>query len=165
MVKKPGKKAKHNAKRKRVPVRPSWKEYFMDMARLTARRSTCVRRAVGAILVRDNRLLASGYNGAPKGLKHCNELGECLRAKLGVPSGERHEICRGVHAEQNAIVQASIFGVSVAGSTLYSTTFPCVICAKLLVNAGIREIVFESDYEDKLARRILREAGVKLVKF
>lgn len=137
----------------------------MDMARLIARRSTCVRRAVGAILVRDNRLLASGYNGAPKGLKHCSELGECLREKLRVPSGERHEICRGVHAEQNAIVQAAIFGASVEGSVLYATVFPCVICAKLLVNAGIREVVFESDYEDRLAGRILREAGVRLVKF
>jgi dCMP deaminase len=136
----------------------------MDMARLTAQRSTCVRRAVGAILVRDNRLLASGYNGAPKGLKHCDELGECLRTKRRVPSGERHEICRGVHAEQNAIVQAAIFGASVTGSTLYSTTFPCIICAKLLINAGIREIVYESQYEDKLAARILREGHVRLVK-
>ncbi|MDQ7778928.1 MAG: dCMP deaminase family protein [Planctomycetota bacterium] len=144
-------------------TRPSWDEYFMAMARLTARRSTCVRRAVGAVLVKDHHLLASGYNGAPKGLKHCSELGECLRERLRVPSGERHEICRGVHAEQNAIVQAAVFGGPIAGACLYTTTFPCVICAKLLLNAGIRRIVFETDYEDPLAKKILREGKVKLV--
>jgi len=146
-------------------TRPDWNEYFMEIARLVSRRSTCLRRKVGAILVKDKEILSTGYNGAPKGLKHCVDLGGCLREQLKVPSGERHEICRGVHAEQNAIVQASVFGVSISGATLYTTTFPCVICAKLLVNAGIKNIIYEGEYEDDLSRKILKESGIKLCLF
>ncbi|RLF35737.1 MAG: cytidine deaminase, partial [Thermoplasmata archaeon] len=109
--------------------RPSYDEYFMEMAHVVAKRSTCLRRKVGAILVKDKHILSTGYNGAPKGLKHCSEVG-CLREKLRVPSGQRHELCRGLHAEQNAIIQAAVFGVSIEGSTLYCTNAPCVVCAK-----------------------------------
>lgn len=142
--------------------RPSWDEYFMKLAHVISSRSTCLRRKVGAILVKDKRILATGYNGAPKGLPHCKN---CLREELGVPSGQRHELCRGVHAEQNAIIQAAVFGVSTKGATLYTTTFPCIICAKMLVNAEIEEIVYDSDYEDQESAKILREAGIKIRKF
>ncbi len=142
--------------------RPSWDEYFMRIAHVVASRSTCLRRKVGAVLVKDKRILATGYNGAPKGLPHCKT---CLREELGVPSGQRHELCRGVHAEQNAIIQAAVFGVSTKGAALYTTTFPCIICAKMLVNAELDEIVYDSDYEDPESVKILKEAGVKMRKF
>ena len=142
--------------------RPSWDEYFMRIAHVVASRSTCLRRKVGAILVKDKRILATGYNGAPKGLPHCET---CLREELGVPSGQRHELCRGVHAEQNAIIQAAVFGVSTKGAVLYTTTFPCIICAKMLINAEVEEIVYDSDYEDPESVKILKEAGVKMRKF
>jgi len=142
--------------------RPSWDEYFMRIAHVVASRSTCLRRKVGAILVKDKRILATGYNGAPKGLPHCET---CLREELGVPSGQRHELCRGVHAEQNAIIQAAVFGVSTKGAVLYTTTFPCIICAKMLINAEVDEIVYDSDYEDPESVKILKEAGVKMRKF
>ncbi|RLF04567.1 MAG: cytidine deaminase [Thermoprotei archaeon] len=142
--------------------RPSWDEYFMRIAHDVASRSTCLRRKVGAILVKDRRILATGYNGAPKNLPHCVK---CLREELGVPSGQRHELCRGVHAEQNAIIQAAVFGVSTKGATLYTTTFPCIICAKMLINAEIAEIVYDSDYEDPESAKILREAGIKIRRF
>ncbi|RPI47511.1 MAG: cytidine deaminase [Chloroflexi bacterium] len=139
--------------------RPTWEEYFMDITRLVAKRSTCLRRQVGAVLVKDKRLLATGYNGAPSGLSHCLEAG-CLREKNNIPSGERHELCRGIHAEQNAIIQAAFHGVRIQGATLYCTNLPCVICAKMLINAGIKEIVYESGYADDLTRDMLREAGI-----
>ena len=139
--------------------RPSWDEYFMDITRVVATRSTCLRRQVGAVVVKDKRLLTSGYNGAPQGLAHCLEVG-CLRERLGVSSGERHELCRGLHAEQNAIVQAALHGVGIAGSTIYCTHQPCSACAKMIINAGIRRIVFEFPYPDELARDLLTEAGV-----
>jgi len=142
--------------------RPSWDEYFMRIAHVVASRSTCLRRKVGAVLVKDKRILATGYNGAPKGLPHCET---CLREELGVPSGQRHELCRGVHAEQNAIIQAAVFGVSTKGAVLYTTTFPCIICAKMLINAEVDEIVYDSDYEDPESLKILKEAGVKMRKF
>jgi len=142
--------------------RPSWDEYFMRIAHDVASRSTCLRRKVGAILVKDRRILATGYNGAPKGLPHCVK---CLREELGVPSGQRHELCRGVHAEQNAIIQAAVFGVSTKDATLYTTTFPCIICAKMLINAEIAEIVYDSDYEDPESAKMLREAGIKIRRF
>ena len=123
-------------------IRPSWDEYFMEIAWLVSKRSTCLRRKVGAILVKDKRILATGYNGAPKGFKHCKEVG-CIRQKLNVPSGERHELCRGLHAEQNAIIQAAVFGVSIRGSTMYITTFPCSVCAKMIVNAEIKEVIYD----------------------
>jgi len=152
-------------KRRRLESgRPSWDEYFMEMARLVARRSTCLRNKVGAVLVKDNRILATGYNGAPKGLPHCSETG-CLREKLRIPSGERHELCRGLHAEQNCIIQAAVFGVSTRGATLYCTHFPCSICAKMIINAEIAEIVYEHDYDDKMSRKLLEQAKIKVRRF
>ena len=135
----------------------------MDIADLVSRRSTCLRRSVGAVLVKDKRVLATGYNGAPSGLNHCLDVG-CLREQLNVPSGERHELCRGLHAEQNAIIQAALHGVSVNNATLYCTNQPCVICAKMIINAGITEVVIKAKYGDKLAEEILKEAGVKVSK-
>lgn len=145
-------------------MRPSIDEYFMEMAHLASKRSTCIRHNVGCVVVKDKRILATGYNGAPKGLKHCEEAG-CVRARLSVPHGERHELCRGLHAEQNAIIQAAIFGVSVKDSNLYSTHYPCSICAKMLINADIKEIVYDRDYKDELAKQILSESNIKVRKF
>lgn len=141
--------------------RPSNDEYFMEMAQLVSSRSTCLRRKVGAVIVKDKRVLSTGYNGSPKGTMHCEELG-CIRVKLNVPSGTRHELCRGVHAEQNAVTQAAYFGVSVDGSTIYTTTYPCSMCAKILINAGIKEIVYSEGYSDDLSQQLLNEAGIKM---
>lgn len=141
--------------------RPSWDEYFMSIADQVAGRSTCLRRACGAVIVRDKRILATGYNGAPKGLKHCDEVG-CLREQLGIPSGEKHELCRAIHAEQNAVVQAAKYGSPIDGATVYSTHQPCVLCAKILINAGCAEIVFRDAYPDTLSEGLLDEAGVML---
>lgn len=141
--------------------RPDWDTYFMDIARVVARRSTCLRRQVGAIVVKERRVLTTGYNGAPAGLAHCADVG-CERQRLGIPSGERHELCRGLHAEQNAIIQAAVHGVSIRGGTLYSTDHPCSVCAKMLVNAGIRRVVYGGPYPDRLAVSILAEAGVQV---
>lgn len=146
-----------------APARPSWDEYFLELTRVVAKRATCLRRRVGALLVRDKRILASGYNGAPAGLPHCSEVG-CRRDQLGIPSGERQELCRGLHAEQNAIIQAALHGVNTRGSVLYCTTQPCVICAKMLINAGVVRVVYEGDYADELAREMLAEARVELVR-
>lgn len=142
-------------------MRPSWDEYFMEIAEVVATRSTCLRRRVGAIIVQDKRILATGYNGAPTGLSHCGVSG-CLREQLQVPSGERHELCRGLHAEQNAIIQCAVHGISVQGATLYSTTQPCVLCSKMLINAGIKKIIFQGAYPDELSLRLLQEAGIEL---
>jgi len=144
--------------------RPQWQEYFMDIARLVSRRSTCTRRHVGAILVKDKRILATGYNGAPTGLAHCADIG-CLRQKHGVPSGQRHELCRGLHAEQNAIIQAAYHGISIVGATLFCTTMPCSICLKMLINAGIRQIVFQEGYPDELSQGLLTEADIEIIRF
>ena len=141
--------------------RPSWKEYFMDIAFLVARRSTCRRRQVGAVVVRNKRILATGYNGAPTGLPHCLDIG-CLREELGVASGERHELCRGLHAEQNVIIQAAYHGVSVKGATLYCTNLPCSICSKMLINAGIGQIIYQEGYADPMAQEMLKLTDVKL---
>lgn len=141
--------------------RPSWDEYFMDIARLVARRSTCLRRKVGAIVVRDKRILATGYNGAPSGVPHCLEAG-CLREKMGIPSGERHELCRGLHAEQNVIIQAAYHGVSIKGATLFCTNLPCSICSKMLINAGIHDIKYLEGYADPLAEDMMKASGVRL---
>ena len=127
--------------------------------RVVSRRSTCLRRNVGAVIVKDKRILATGYNWAPSGLPHCIEVG-CLREQLGVPSGQRHEMCRGLHAEQNAIIQAAKYGIPVEGSTIYSTTEPCSLCAKMLINAGIKRIVYQNAYADELSRQLLSEAGI-----
>jgi dCMP deaminase len=144
--------------------RPTWEEYFMEITRLVAKRGTCLRRQVGALLVKDKRILATGYNGAPSGVPHCQEVG-CLREKRNIPSGERHELCRGLHAEQNAIIQAAFHGIRIAGATLYCTNQPCVICTKMIINAGIQEIIFESGYGDDLAREMLVEAKIPLRQF
>jgi len=141
--------------------RPSNDEYFMEMAQLVSSRSTCLRRKVGAVIVKDKRVLSTGYNGSPKGTKHCEELG-CIRVQMNVPSGTRHELCRGVHAEQNAVTQAAYFGVSVDGASIYTTTYPCSMCAKILINAGIREIIYSEGYSDDLSKQLLDEAGIKL---
>lgn len=141
--------------------RPNWDEYFMDIAGLVSRRSTCLRRGVGAVLVRDRRILATGYNGAPTGMRHCLDVG-CLREQRNVPSGERHELCRGLHAEQNAIIQAALHGVSVKDSTLYCTNQPCIICSKMIINAGIVHIFVRELYRDDLAEEMLQESGIKV---
>lgn len=133
----------------------------MELCLLVSRRSTCLRRSVGSVLVKDKRILATGYNGAPSGLAHCLDVG-CLREKLNIPSGERHELCRGLHAEQNAFIQASLHGISVKGATLYVTNQPCIICAKMLINAGISEIVIADGYPDKMAMDFLKQAKIKL---
>ena len=143
--------------------RPDWDHYFMQMAELTAHRSTCLRRHVGAVIVKDKHIIATGYNGAPRGIAHCDEKGGCLREKLGVPSGERHELCRALHAEQNAIIQAATLGQSIEGATIYITNQPCVICAKMIINAGIERIVVKDGYPDELSVEILAEAGLRIV--
>jgi len=135
----------------------------MRIAHLVSERSTCLRRKVGCVLVRDRHILATGYNGAPSGVKHCAELG-CLRQKLGIPSGERHEICRGIHAEQNAIIQAAISGVSINGCDVFCTTHPCLQCSKMLVNCGVFTVYYCEDYPDPLAASLLAEANVRTVK-
>jgi dCMP deaminase len=139
--------------------RPDNDTYFMKMAELVATRSTCLRRQVGAVVVKEKRVLTTGYNGAPKGLKHCEEVG-CVREQNQVESGTRHELCRGVHAEQNAVIQAAYFGISIKDATMYTTNFPCVLCAKILVNAGIREVVYKDEYVDDLSKDILNESRV-----
>lgn len=144
--------------------RPDWDQYFMDIAKVVASRSTCLRRRVGAIIVKDRRILASGYNGAPVGLKHCLEIG-CLRERQGIPSGERHELCRGLHAEQNAMIQAAVYGTAIKGASYYVTHQPCVLCAKILINAGIKKIVFQGEYPDPLALKMFEEAAVELVRY
>ena len=143
-------------------TRPDWDTYFLDIVDLVSRRSTCLRRAVGAGLVRDKRILSTGYNGAPSKLQHCLDIG-CLREQLQVPSGERHELCRGLHAEQNAIIQAALHGVSAKDATLYCTNHPCVICAKMIINAGITHIVIRNGYSDKLAAEMFKEAAISVV--
>jgi dCMP deaminase len=142
-------------------ARPPWDEYFMSIARLVAGRSTCLRRRVGAILVKDRRILATGYNGAPAGLPHCVEAG-CIRERLQVPSGERHELCRGIHAEQNAIIQSANYGTGISGSTIYTTHHPCSVCAKMIINAGIVTVVTDDSYPDGLAGDMLDRAGIEV---
>jgi dCMP deaminase len=147
-------------------ARPEWDDYFMRICHVVATRSTCLRRQVGAVLVKDRRLLTTGYNGPPKGMAHCEELGGCYREKMGIPSGQRQELCRALHAEQNAIIQAAVHGVSLDGEiTCYSTIQPCVTCAKMLINANVVRIVYEGDYPDPLALEMLREAGVELCRW
>jgi len=143
--------------------RPEWDEYFMEMAVLTARRATCLRRQVGAVIVKDRHIVSTGYNGAPRGLAHCAERGGCIREKLEVPPGERHELCMALHAEQNAIIQAATLGQSIEDGTIYVTHQPCAICAKMIINAGLRRIVVKEGYPDELSVDILAEAGLKIV--
>jgi dCMP deaminase len=143
--------------------RPSWNEYFMAITDLVASRATCLRRKVGAVLVKDKRILCSGYNGAPSQVPHCRQTG-CLREQLKVPSGEKHELCRGVHAEQNVIIQAAYHGIPVAGASLYCTTQPCSICAKMIINAGIKIVYFKDGYDDPLSLEMFAQAGVELIR-
>ncbi len=143
-------------------TRPSWDEYFMSITEMVAQRSTCLRRKVGAILVRDKRIIATGYNGAPAKVSHCLDIG-CLREQQGIPSGERHELCRGLHAEQNSIIQAALHGFSVEGATLYCTNMPCAICSKMLINARIEKIYYKEGYADTLSSLLLAEAKVPVV--
>ncbi|PKL50340.1 MAG: cytidine deaminase [Candidatus Riflebacteria bacterium HGW-Riflebacteria-2] len=146
-----------------ISERPDWDTYFLRIAQLVAQRSTCLRRQVGAVIVRDNRLLATGYNGAPNNVAHCFQLpGGCLREARKIPSGERQELCRGLHAEQNAILQAAAFGVSLKGGDCYCTHQPCITCAKMLINAGIKRVVFLGDYPDELSLEMLKEAKITI---
>lgn len=144
-------------------MRPTWDEYFMMVVDVVKTRSTCLRRQVGAVIVRDRHIISTGYNGAPSGLKHCEEVG-CIRDYLNIPSGERHELCRGTHAEQNAIIQAALNGVSTKDATIYVSASPCSQCAKMIINAGIKRIVYKGDYPDKLSFKYLEEASIELVK-
>ncbi|MCX7715899.1 MAG: dCMP deaminase family protein [Endomicrobia bacterium] len=143
--------------------RPSWDEYFLKLAFLVAERSTCRRHRVGAVIVRDRRILTTGYNGAPAGCKDCLELG-CLREQLGIPSGQRHELCRAVHAEQNAIIQAGVHGIDITAATMYCTHSPCIICAKMIVNAKIKRFVTYKDYSDESFKQLFKEANIEFVK-
>jgi len=144
--------------------RPSWDAYFMEITRLVATRSTCLRRKVGALIVKDKRILTTGYNGAPKGLPHCLSRG-CLREKYGVSSGERHELCRGIHAEQNAIIQAATSGVTIEGATLYSTHYPCSLCIKMILNASIIKVLYLDGYPDDLSKTLAAEGGLEILEF
>ncbi|QEK13233.1 cytidine deaminase [Crassaminicella thermophila] len=145
-------------------MRPNWDEYFMKMAEIAKTRSTCLRRKVGAVIVKNKRILSTGYNGAPTNTAHCLDIG-CMRAEQKIPSGQRHELCRGLHAEQNAIIQAAYHGVSIEGATLYVTLQPCILCAKMAINAGIKKIIFKGTYPDELSMNILKEAGIELIQF
>jgi len=142
--------------------RPTWDAYFMDIAVLVAKRSTCLRRSVGALIVKDKRILTTGYNGAPSGIRHCTEIG-CLRESMNIASGQRHELCRGIHAEQNAIIQAAYHGVSIAGATLYCTNLPCSICTKMIINAGIKRIYYLDGYADDLSEAMLAESEIEVI--
>lgn len=143
--------------------RPDWDTYFMEITHIIAKRSNCLRRQVGAILVKDHRIITTGYNGAPAGMAHCSDLGGCTRERMGFRSGEGHEYCRALHAEQNAVIQAAIMGVSIAGATLYCTHNPCSLCARILIGVGIERVVYSGDYPDGLSKELFAEAGIPLV--
>ena len=143
--------------------RPSWDEYFMKITKVVSERATCVKRGVGAVIVKDNRILSTGYNGAPKGMKHCNDAG-CIRKEMNVPSGQRHELCRGLHAEQNAIIQAAWHGVKIEGGTMYCTYQPCVICVKMMLNAGLVRLVYSGSYPDELAIAMITESKMAVTR-
>ena len=146
--------------------RISWDEYFMKVARVASERATCLReKKVGAVIVKNKQIISTGYNGAPKGLEDCLERGYCIRERKGLKSGERLEYCRAVHAEQNAIIQAAYSGIATENTTLYTTHFPCIICAKQLINAGVRELVYENEEIDELSSELLAESAVKVRKF
>ena len=145
-------------------MRPDWDEYFLEMTKMAASRSTCLRRQVGALIVKDNQILATGYNGVPSKVAHCDKTG-CYREKLNIPSGQRQELCRGLHAEQNAIIQAALHGVSVQGATLYCTNKPCSICTKMIINAQISRIVYEEDYNDPLSDELLAYTDIRVLRF
>lgn len=143
--------------------RPDWDAYFMDIARIVSKRSTCTRRNVGSIIVKDKRILSTGYNGAPMHLRHCIDAG-CIRERLHIASGERHELCRGLHAEQNAIIQAAYHGVSINGADIYCTHLPCSICMKMIINAGIGKVLYSDGYPDNLSKELINESGIIVMK-
>ncbi|MDD2554856.1 MAG: cytidine/deoxycytidylate deaminase family protein [Syntrophaceticus sp.] len=143
-------------------TRPGWHEYFMEIAQVVAKRSSCLRRQVGALIVKERQILCTGYNGVPTGVPHCSEVG-CMREQLHIPSGERHELCRGLHAEQNAIIQAAYHGVSIKGGAFYITHKPCIMCAKMICNAGIKSVYYQGNYPDQMAADLFRESGVELL--
>ncbi|MCL4344859.1 MAG: cytidine/deoxycytidylate deaminase family protein [Candidatus Thermoplasmatota archaeon] len=147
-----------------MSTQPTWDQYFMGMAHLASLRSNCVRRSVGAVIVKDKNVLATGYNGPPSGAQHCDVV-SCIRIDMNIPSGERHELCRGLHAEQNAIIQAAVHGVSIKDSVIYTTTHPCVVCAKMILNAQIHEIIYADGYPDELSQLMLLESNVKTREF
>ena len=144
-----------------------WDIRFMELTETVAKWSSCFKqnRHVGAVIVKDNRVMATGYNGAPAGIKSCEEKGECLRRKLNIPSGTKHELCFAVHAEQNAVIQAAKYGININGATLYCTHQPCVICAKIIINAGIKRVVYKEGYPDEFSMQLFEEAGVVVEKF
>lgn len=149
--------------------RPTWDEFLIQLSRLASKRSTCLRRKVGAVLVtKEYRIISVGWNGSPSGSPHCEEIGGCLREELKIPSGQRHEICRAVHAEQNTILVSAMYGASTKDGILFSNNFPCVICSKMIVQAGIKEVVYSDEYGDaesyREARIILKQGGVKIRK-
>ena len=156
-----GNKTDKKAEKEKLKERPDIDTYFMDIAKVVAKRSTCLRQNVGAVIVKDKRILSTGYNGAPTGLPHCLDIG-CLREELNIASGERHELCRAVHAEQNAIIQAAVHGVSIAGGTLYTTHQPCIMCAKMIINAKIKRVVFGKRYPDERGLEFLKDANVEV---
>ena len=147
-----------------VDDRPSWDEYFMEIADVVAKRSNCVSRKVGAVITVDNQIVSTGYNGAPKGLHHCVDAGGCLRKLNKIESGTRQEVCRAAHAEQNAIISAAVKGVSIKGGTIYTNTYPCSICTRMIINAEIEKIVYDSDYSDPLSKEMLDESGIKVLR-
>jgi len=144
--------------------RPGWDEYFMKITHDVAERAICVKRQVGAVIVKDNRILSTGYNGAPKGFPHCTPE-KCIRRQMNIPSGQRHELCRGLHAEQNAIIQAAWHGAKIEGATMYCNYQPCVICVKMMINAGILRLVYEGGYPDELAEEMLSASAIKVMKY
>ncbi|MCX5781692.1 MAG: dCMP deaminase family protein [Elusimicrobia bacterium] len=144
-------------------VRPNWDCYFTKLAFLVAERSTCLRHHVGAVIVRDKRILTTGYNGAAQGVKDCLELG-CLRNEMKIPSGERHEICRAIHAEQNAIIQGGLHGINIKGGTIYCTHSPCILCAKMIANAGIKRFVMANEYADSSFKNLFNEVHIEFTK-
>lgn len=146
-----------------INARPNWDEYFMDFAELARKRTTCIRRGVGSVIVKNNRVIATGYNGSPSGVSHCSETG-CLREQMNIPSGKSHELCRGLHAEQNAIISAANYGISTEGSTIYVTTQPCIICTKMIINAGIKKVVYKEGYPDEMSINMLKEAKIEFEK-
>ena len=144
--------------------RPDWDQYFLKITQDVSERATCVKRQVGAIIVKDNRILSTGYNGSPKGFKHCEDVG-CIRKEMNVPSGQRHELCRGLHAEQNAIIQAAVHGVEIEGATMYCNYQPCAICVKMIINAGIKKLVYSGSYPDELAQQMLKDSKLKVERY
>jgi len=144
--------------------RTDWQKYFFKFATLASERATCLRRKVGAVLVKDNMVIATGYNGPPRGVPHCSEVGGCTRATMNIPSGERHELCRGLHAEQNAIIQAARSGLNINGADLYCSYKPCSICTKMIINAGISKVFYYEDYNDPMAESLIKQSNVQFIK-